>query len=233
MALLPFSGPVLPVPVPISKGGTGSATQNFVDLSSTQAVGGAKTFTGGVYLSDPTYSNALGIRMTDGTTTGAFFPRYGNPFIMTIKPDITKSNQFDIFASGVTNFQFSGADALFANDGGAITFKTFNATKDIIFNPSSGAVLPYSNNAYNLGNSSTYWQYIYGSRHFFNSTAYIDGGSAGLMTLTGQLKFAAGTTGAGSAALGSNSPAVTNTAPYTWLQVTASDGSQLYVPAWK
>ncbi|MFL6228906.1 MAG: YncE family protein, partial [Pyrinomonadaceae bacterium] len=34
--------------VPIAKGGTGSATKNFVDLSTDQTVGGTKTFSGGV-----------------------------------------------------------------------------------------------------------------------------------------------------------------------------------------
>lgn len=47
-------------------------------------------------------------------------------------------------------------------------------------------------------------------------------------------KFAGtNTTGAGSAALGANSPATTNTAPYTWIQATAADGSTVYIPAWK
>jgi hypothetical protein len=40
-------------------------------------------------------------------------------------------------------------------------------------------------------------------------------------------------TGAGTALLGSNSPAVTLTAPYTWFQVTTSDGSTGYIPVWK
>jgi hypothetical protein len=31
--------------LPVANGGTGSATQNFVDLTSTQTIGGAKTFT--------------------------------------------------------------------------------------------------------------------------------------------------------------------------------------------
>ena len=42
-----------------------------------------------------------------------------------------------------------------------------------------------------------------------------------------------GTTGAGSAAIGSNCPATTVTAPYTWVEVTTSDGSTAYIPAWK
>lgn len=40
-------------------------------------------------------------------------------------------------------------------------------------------------------------------------------------------------TGAGSAALGSNSPAVTNSAPYKWLKIITQDGSFAYIPAWK
>jgi hypothetical protein len=40
-------------------------------------------------------------------------------------------------------------------------------------------------------------------------------------------------TGAGSAALGSNCPAVTATAPYKWVKMLSSDGSTVYVPAWK
>lgn len=41
------------------------------------------------------------------------------------------------------------------------------------------------------------------------------------------------TTGAGSAALGANSPAITNTAPYTWIKMTSADGSTVFIPAWK
>jgi hypothetical protein len=48
--------------LPLLNGGTGSATQNFVDLTTTQTVGGAKTFsstiTGARF--DPTSSSASG-----------------------------------------------------------------------------------------------------------------------------------------------------------------------------
>jgi len=33
--------------------------------------------------------------------------------------------------------------------------------------------------------------------------------------------------------LGTNSPAVTNTAPYTWITAQSSDGSTVFLPAWK
>ena len=62
-------------------------------------------------------------------------------------------------------------------------------------------------------------------------------GITGLLTLSNSVawKTAAGaeSTGAGSAILGANSPAVTLTAPYTWLKVNTSDGSTGYVPVWK
>lgn len=44
MPIPPFSSPPTPNPLPITRGGTGSQTQNFVDLSSNQTIGGIKTF---------------------------------------------------------------------------------------------------------------------------------------------------------------------------------------------
>jgi hypothetical protein len=48
--------------LPIANGGTGSATQNFVDLSTTQTVGGAKTFSSVVTL------GTSGLQITDNNT---------------------------------------------------------------------------------------------------------------------------------------------------------------------
>lgn len=48
------------------------------------------------------------------------------------------------------------------------------------------------------------------------------------------IKYSYGnTTGDGTALLGTNSPAVTNTAPYTWITITTSDDSTGYIPVWK
>lgn len=52
-------------------------------------------------------------------------------------------------------------------------------------------------------------------------------------TATPFVKFNEGSTGAGSAALGANCPAVTVTAPYTWMKFASADGSTVFVPAWK
>lgn len=57
--------------------------------------------------------------------------------------------------------------------------------------------------------------------------------TASLITLSAPFKYPAGSTGSGAALLGSNSPASTLTAPYTWISAQASDGSVVYIPCWK
>lgn len=55
-----------------------------------------------------------------------------------------------------------------------------------------------------------------------------------LATFNMNIKYAGtNSTGAGTALLGANSPATTLTAPYKWFQMQASDGTVVYVPAWK
>lgn len=55
-----------------------------------------------------------------------------------------------------------------------------------------------------------------------------------LITLAVVPKFGGtNSTGAGTALLGSNSPASTLTAPYTWINAQSSDGSVVYIPCWK
>lgn len=52
--------------------------------------------------------------------------------------------------------------------------------------------------------------------------------------LVGKLKFSiTNSTGAGTALLGTNSPATILTAPYTWITVTTSDGTTGFMPIWK
>lgn len=58
--------------------------------------------------------------------------------------------------------------------------------------------------------------------------------SSTILTMNGVPQFAGtNTTGGGTALLGTNSPAITNTEPYTWIRVVTSDGSTAYIPAWK
>lgn len=62
----------------------------------------------------------------------------------------------------------------------------------------------------------------------YNGTAWtFDNNHAGI------LQFQVASTGAASAALGANSPATITTAPYTWIQAKAPDGTTVFIPAWK
>lgn len=79
-----------------------------------------------------------------------------------------------------------------------------------------------------------------------NTGVYVSDQTAGatnyaIYTNAGKVRFgdiivtaaAQEATGSGSAALGSNCPAVTASAPYKWIKFETSDGSTVYVPAWK
>jgi hypothetical protein len=54
-----------------------------------------------------------------------------------------------------------------------------------------------------------------------------------LGTANHQVQLKNNTTGSGTAGLGANCPAVTASAPYTWFKMMSSDGSNVYVPAWR
>ena len=55
-----------------------------------------------------------------------------------------------------------------------------------------------------------------------------------VLSLGGVPKFGGTNTAASTAALlGSNCPAVTCTAAYTWVEAVSSDGSTVYIPVWK
>jgi hypothetical protein len=55
-----------------------------------------------------------------------------------------------------------------------------------------------------------------------------------VLSVGGVVKFAGtNSTGSGSALLGANSPATVVSAPYTWIKAIASDGTTVFLPAWK
>jgi hypothetical protein len=111
-----------------------------------------------------------------------------------------------------------------------------------------------SNNGYRLYRAGSGVMHFYGNQAPFtgfafdtgsktNALAIADGGGVSIgsatdpgannLLVSGKIKFGTNATGAGSALLGSNSPATTNSAPYTWVTSISSDGSTVYIPAWK
>jgi hypothetical protein len=73
-----------------------------------------------------------------------------------------------------------------------------------------------------------------GATRVLISLGAADTTSTQVFEIGGLMKFSGlNSTGAGTALLSTNSPAVTNTAPYTWFKVLTSDGSTGYIPVWK
>ena len=74
----------------------------------------------------------------------------------------------------------------------------------------------------------------FGATRVVISLGAADTDSTQVFEIGGLMKFSGlNSTGAGTALLSTNSPAVTNTAPYTWFKVLTSDGSTGYIPVWK
>ncbi len=61
--------------IPITKGGTGSSTKNFVDLTSAQTVAGAKSFTGSIVVGTSTGTTVSAALEVKSTTQGFLPPR--------------------------------------------------------------------------------------------------------------------------------------------------------------
>lgn len=151
--------------LPVANGGTGSATQNFVDLTATQNVGGAKTFTGSQ------------VSFPDNSSSG---------FGFTIYKATDSTAHIDIGVGSITgrkSFSLPNVNGNIVVDSSSQTFTATQTFRDITFS---------ANNTYNLGDSSHYAQYIYGSRLYLNSTAYLDGGTAGQTTLTNTMTGSSG-----------------------------------------
>jgi hypothetical protein len=160
--------------LPILNGGTGSSTQNFVDLnnvkntitnsSGTAALNLYGAGTGGVNYSTLGLGNGTGSSywtlnyFNNGSKTGFLINNTGT--------------NFAYFESN-NNFHF-GANV---NPNSASTTGWYHFT--------STAFSPNSNNVFSLGNSSTYWLSANITTLNLNSTASLSGGTAGLIELDG------------------------------------------------
>jgi len=125
--------------------------------------------------------------------------------------------------SGSIIAHYAVYDTLYTASGATVTSRY-----GLYFADSTGAgsvTTAYGVYVASLSSAATNWGV------YVNSNASYFGGS---VTFAAVPKFSGtNTTGAGSAALGANCPASTLTAPYTWVQITTSDGSTAYIPAWK
>lgn len=152
----------------ILNGGTGSATQNFVDLSSTQtSIGGQKTFTGGNVLSTAGFWGNTGFKFGANAASGtdplsgyiSGINAYTNGVVFGIKANASQTND-------LTRWLSSAGATLTAID-------------------KSGNIYFGSNNTISIGSSSAYASNIYTTVVNLNSTASISGSTAGQLLLTG------------------------------------------------
>ena len=116
--------------LPLANGGTGSATKNFVDLTTTQTVAGAKTLTSALDGTIANFSGSLTVASTlylgpDGT--------YGSTY-RTLGLTGTTNGSHRIFASSADNLYIaaaSGRNIVFWTDGSSGTKATINTTGEL------------------------------------------------------------------------------------------------------
>lgn len=87
------------------------------------------------------------------------------------------------FANGNT-----GATGAVSIDNGNGTIRFLHSSQGTILGTfSESALFPGTNLNKKLGDTGAYWSELYAQRHYVNSTAYIDGASAGVLAFTGNI----------------------------------------------
>ena len=145
--------------LPVSKGGTGSETQNFVDLTTTQSIGGVKTFTSELTATrfNPTANTATG--------TGMFLPAAN-----TLAFSTNGTEKVQITSAGNVGIGMTSITAKLDVNGN-INFKN-NLSGEIT---SSGAQIVFYNNAnqpfwINMNNNNNTGRFICGVEGPANTT---------------------------------------------------------------
>jgi hypothetical protein len=180
--------------LPIVNGGTGSATQNFVDTNSTQTVGGVKTFTGVTNIEF--IKSSIGnpywwlINTNDSSTYGGMLQEtyYGL--------HITSTNSTNI-DSGL-NRLYIGRYGSFTNPvaigtSSNITFSSFSNFRNVLDDGTGNMQLAgnfnfKTNGTSSIGSTGAYASNLYAQTVNLNSTASLSGSSAGVIGVTGTLK---------------------------------------------
>jgi hypothetical protein len=163
--------------------------------------------------------------------------------------------RIDTSGGAVGDWQFQ----VFASDGRLSLVDNSNSGAEVMFTEKGSFEINFGAGTVNIGSDTTNGNIEIGSTSvtpfidFHSGASYIDfdvrliaGGGDGMnghgnlsiqaadIQLAGIPKFSGtNSTGGGSALLGTNSPASTLTAPYTWITVTTSDGTTGYMPVWK
>ena len=222
--------------VPVANGGTGSATQNFVDLSTTQTVAGAKTFSSDLTVNgltvgrgggDSIFNTAVGAATLQSNTTGNFNTAVGagSIYANTTGKFNTAVGTASIYmnTTGESNTAV-GAGSIYANDSGsfntAIGRQTLYLNSTGNYNTANGIYALYSNTSgkNNTANGdSTLFSNTTGSYNTANGSMALSSNTEGdINTAIGILALQSNTMGGGNTAIGllalhSNTTGNTNT----------------------
>ena len=113
--------------VPVANGGTGSATKNFVDITTTQTIGGSKTFTGTTTFSAPVTISSTNVLTAGGTTFPTATGTTGQVLTLSAAGAATWSTTSSISGGTVNALpKYSSTTAItpsnITDDGSAISF---------------------------------------------------------------------------------------------------------------
>jgi len=155
--------------------------------------------------------SGLYLPLTGGTLTGALTVSanlWDNALLVNNNYSILSGNYLPVFSAlapnmaNGSNMQFIVGKAASTNNEAQFTFNyvssgsASNSMKMGLYGNGVttlfGNGVPASNNSSNLGSSSLYWSNLYASRYYLNSTAYLDGGTAGAVSLVGDFGMADG-----------------------------------------
>jgi len=174
------------------------------------------------------------------SATGALYPNVDNTYDLGTTSRIFNTVYTEVVSAVGINL------AIFGPAAHGVDFYS-DAIQRLNLN-SSGHLVPVINDNYNIGSNASMFANVYAHRVRANTSnlelyaaaggidIYTTGALGLVINPDGQIKNIAAneSTGAGNAAFGAaNCPAVTVGAVDTWLKFKKSDGSQLYVPAWK
>lgn len=163
--------------------GTGSNV-----LASSPTLGGVTTF-------PVVTSSSLGLAFSNGTTNSVNFQGYDNG---TSYAFFSTNRTYNTGGWSATGFYGARAGSVLelSNDSfDFFQFPTSSNTPTLVFQIQSagggvivtGPLISASNASAALGSSSIYWTGVYATTVYLNSTAYLSGGTAGTIALTGTL----------------------------------------------
>lgn len=163
------------------------------------------------------FSTAGSVRLRITDTAG--------DFVFLASPTILRKNTSDAADNEIMHITAGGGVAFDGSRGGIIT---------LVGNESGGGV----GGQVQIYAGATANSHLRLFTKHASATFRLEGTGGDLWWITNagllQNKTAANeATGAGSATLGSNCPAVTAAGVYTWLKITTSDGSAGFIPIWK